>query len=283
MSSMANRSVIVGGHRIAYDVLGAGEPVVLVHGTPSSSYIWRAVAPALRDAGVRVFTFDLLGYGASERPWSRAVDTSVSGQVPLLRELLDAWKLKRVHLVGHDIGGAVCQRFTIFHPRAVKSLTLVDSVSFKSWPSKRTKQQMKRGIDVLMKQPEAGHRAHMREWLLSAVYNQERFATEAVDAYLDLICGPVGQASFFQHQVAHYDPRHTAELTERLSELGAKPVQILWGENDTWQVPDWAYKLHDAIPGSSLRLLPECGHFAMEDRPDDIAAYIRSLVAANMT
>ena len=279
MSSLASDHVLVAGQRIACAALGDGEPVVLIHGTPSSSYIWRKVAPKLAEAGHRVHVFDLLGFGASERPFDRAVDTSVSGQVPILKGLMSHWGLDSAHVVAHDIGGAVAQRFCIFHPALARSLTLIDTVSFDSWPSKRTKQQMKAGLEALIKAPDAEHRAHFREWLLSTVEQKEAFAAGSLETFVDLISGPVGQGSLFQHQVAHYDHRHTSEISDRLSELSAMPVQILWGENDAWQVVDWAHKLQAAIPGSTLNLLPQCGHFAMEDQPERISELIISLIA----
>lgn len=279
MSSLADENVLIDGHRIACAVLGAGEPVVLIHGTPSSSYIWREVAPFLVQAGYKVHVFDLLGYGASERPFGLDADTSVSGQVPVLEALMKHWGLRSAHIVAHDIGGAVAQRFCIFHSEQARTLTLIDTVSFDSWPSRRTNEQMKAGIDALIKKPDADHRAHFREWLVSTVVHKERFAAGALDIYLDLITGPVGQASLFQHQVAHYDHKHTSGITDRLAELGEIPVQILWGADDAWQVVDWAHKLHAAIPGSRLHVLPKCGHFAMEDQPEKISELLIGFLA----
>ena len=91
MSTLTNESILIDGYRIACGTMGLGEPVVLVHGTPSSSYIWRNVAPRLAEADHKVHVFDLLGFGASERPFDQAVDTSVSGQVPILIGLMSQW------------------------------------------------------------------------------------------------------------------------------------------------------------------------------------------------
>ncbi len=57
------------------------------------------------------------------------------------------------------------------------------------------------------------------------------------------------------------------------------PVQILWGEHDAWQVVDCADKLHAAIPGSVLHILPEFGHLAMEDKPAQIADLLTTFLA----
>lgn len=274
MEPIANKHTLINNTRIAYGVYGEGEPVVLIHGTPSSSLIWRKIVPELVKARYKVHVFDLLGYGVSERPWDSSIDTSISGQVPILEGLLDLWGLKTTHLIAHDIGGGIAQRFAVFSPKRLRSLTLIDVVSFDSYPSKRTKQQMQNGLEVLIKAPNASHRNHFKEWLLSAVHNPQNLTNTSLDTFLSYITGPIGQASLFEHQVRHYDPKHTMEIANRLGELEKIPVKLIWGENDAWQVVDWAHKLNEAIPGSELTIVPEAGHFSLEDQPDRISGLL---------
>lgn len=271
--------VVIDGHRIAYGVHGAGAPVVLVHGTPSYSFIWRNVVPLLVSKGHQVFVFDLLGFGHSERPRDPAVDTSVSAQIPILAALMVYWGLERAHIVGHDIGGGVVMRLAVFQPKRIRSLTLIDTVSFDSWPSPTWRARIAAGPDRLIAAPDHEHRQRFGDQLLTAVHDKQQMERQALPQYLEMISGPVGQASFFQHQVRHYDSHHTAELDDRLAELGCHPVQILWGEDDAWQFVDWARRLHRAIPGSTLHLLYASGHFAMEDKPNEISDLIASFVA----
>ena len=271
---LVNQHTLIENTRIAHGLYGDGAPVVLIHGTPSSSYIWRNIMPSLLEAGYKVHLFDLLGYGLSERPQDPATDTSVTGQVPILEGLLALWGLKEAHIIAHDIGGAVAQRFAIQSPERVTSLTMLDVVSYDSWPSKRTHEQMQSGLEKLIKASDTDHREHFREWLYSTVENKDRLADTSMETYLDFICGPVGQASFFQHQVMHYDPKHTQEVAPRYAELGQNPVQLIWGADDAWQVEAWAHKLHAAIPGSELHILQDCGHFSMEDQPEKISALL---------
>ncbi|KAF5560560.1 pisatin demethylase [Fusarium phyllophilum] len=268
---IATEDALVQGCRVAYGVYGSGKPVVLIHGTPSSSLIWRNVVPELVKEGFKVHVFDLLGYGLSERPWNAAVDTSMTGQVLVLQDLLSLWGLEKTHVVAHDIGGGVAQRFAVFSPERVLSLTLIDVVSFDSYPSKRTKQQMQNGLEILMKEGNTEHRAHFKDWLLSAVKNPQKLEESVLDDYLNYISGPIGQPSLFEHQVRHYDPKHTMEVAPRLGELEKLPVQLIWGEDDMWQVTDWAHKLNKAIPRSSLTIVKDAGHFSLEDQPERIA------------
>ncbi|RED47759.1 alpha/beta fold hydrolase [Aestuariispira insulae] len=278
MNPLVKDHVIVNGNRIAYGIYGEGTPVVLMHGTPSSSYIWRHVAPQLAEAGYRVYLYDLLGFGLSERPWDPAVDTSVTGQVPVLEGLLDHWGLTDFHLVAHDIGGAVALRLALLAGRMPRSLTLLDIVSYDSWPSPRTRQQMHEGLEKLITASDADHRAHFHDWLSSAVHDKAAFAEGAQAYFLELISNPIGQASLFQHQIRHYDPTHTQEVVPHLDRLGEIPVQILWGQNDEWQMVDWAHRLHGDIPGSALKILEGCGHFLMEDRPEEVTGYLLDFI-----
>lgn len=271
---LVNDHALIDNTRIAFGIHGSGEPVVLIHGTPSSSYIWRKIAPALVDAGYKVHVYDLLGFGLSERPWSPDVDTSVTGQVPILQGLLCHWGLDDFHLIAHDIGGGIAQRFGVSFPERLRSLTMIDTVSFDSWPSKRTNEQMQNGLERLIKAGDREHRQHFHDWLLSTVHDPDELDETAAGIYLDFISGPIGQGSLFQHQVRHYDPRHTQEVADRLHELGRLPVQLIWGADDAWQIVDWAHKLHDAIPGSELHVLENCGHFAMEDLPEKISGLL---------
>ena len=142
MTHLVNQHILINDTRIAYGVHGEGDPVVLLHGTPSSSYIWRNILPPLIEAGYKVHLYDLLGYGLSERPQNPNIDTSVTGQVQIFESLLEVWGLEDFHFIAHDIGGGVAQRFGIQSPERLRSLTMIDVVSFDSWPSKRTREQM---------------------------------------------------------------------------------------------------------------------------------------------
>ena len=274
MNHIVTQNILINQSRIAHGIHGQGDPVILLHGTPSSSLIWRNIMPELVKAGYRVHVFDLLGYGLSERPVDPMVDTSITAQVIILEGLMAHWGLDSAHIIAHDIGGGVAQRFGVFTPHRVRSLTMIDVVSYDSYPSKRTRQQMQEGLDALIRKPDADHRAHFEDWLMSTVQNKQALRDGPLTTYLDFISGPIGQGSLFQHQVHHYDPAHTMEVADRLPELGRGPVKLIWGADDAWQVVDWAHRLHAAIPGSQLSILDDCGHFAMEDQPAKISALL---------
>lgn len=84
------------------------------------------------------------------------------------------------------------------------------------------------------------------------------------------ISGVVGQPMFYQHQVAQYDSRYTADFAERLPGMDL-PVQILWGAEDEWQPLAYAHRLQKDIPGAVLQVVENAGHFLMEDAPAQVS------------
>ena len=120
------------GDRVAYDAIGEGSPIVLVHGTPFSSYVWRRIAPALAE-NYRVHVFDLLGYGASDK--REGQDVSLYAQGKLLARLLEHWKLESPMIVGHDFGGAITLRAHLLEGCDFERIVLVDAVSVAPWGS----------------------------------------------------------------------------------------------------------------------------------------------------
>ena len=120
------------GQHVSYGVLGEGHPLVLVHGTPFSSVVWRRIAPHLARRR-RVFYFDLLGYGRSEM--REGQDVSLGVQNRLLAALLNHWGVKRPDVVAHDFGGATALRALLLNDGDYRSLSLVDPVALAPWGS----------------------------------------------------------------------------------------------------------------------------------------------------
>ncbi len=114
------------GTRIAWDELGSGPAVVLVHGLGSSRRRWRLARQVLADAGFRALRYDLRGFGESspaDRPHG------MEEQVSDLEYFVDGIPLDRFHLVGHSLGGMIAQRYAVSHPERVESLVLASTTS----------------------------------------------------------------------------------------------------------------------------------------------------------
>jgi pimeloyl-ACP methyl ester carboxylesterase len=269
-------TVVVDGVRIACRHRGAGDPVVFLHGTPSHAYIWRKVVPAVEAQGYRVITYDLLGFGESERPVDR--DTSVAGQAVLLEQLLDHFGVERFTLVAHDIGGAIAQIFGTEHPARLEALILLDTVSYDSWPSETWREIIRNHFDSYAAMPQDEFEAMLRRQLEMTVTDPANMAGETLEAYLAPHRGAIGRASFFEHQVRHYDSTYTERLVDRLERL-TMPVRILWGAEDRWQPTTYAERLASDIPDAELVIIPEAGHFVIEDAPERVTEQILDVLS----
>jgi pimeloyl-ACP methyl ester carboxylesterase len=257
---------------IAFDTFGSGPPVVLVHGTPSWSYLWRGVVPSLSER-FTVHVFDLLGYGDSPAPPGAEVSIPVHCEV--LVELLRHWGLEDPAVAGHDIGAAVVLRAHLLHGVPFRRIALADAVALAPWVTPPTR-HMQAHLDVYATMPnhifEEVARAHLR----TAVHRE--LDEEALEAYRAPWKGEKGQAAYL-HKVAHFDDEHTRAFEPRLGTI-AVPVHIVWGAEDAWLAPDTGRRLRDLIPKAELTIVPGAGHFAMEDAPDEVARLLRSFFAS---
>jgi 2-hydroxymuconate-semialdehyde hydrolase len=114
-AAVETRRLNVGDARVAYREAGAGETVLLLHGCPFSSFIWRRVIPELA-GDFRCLAPDLLGLGDTETPPD--ADWSLPAQAAMILAFLDRLSLRRAHVVGHDHGGALAQLLAASVPTA---------------------------------------------------------------------------------------------------------------------------------------------------------------------
>jgi haloalkane dehalogenase len=108
----------IGGLRLAYVEAGPpdGEPVLLLHGEPSWSFLYRKIIPVLADAGLRAIAADLIGFGRSDKP-ADVADHSYARHVEWIRGFaFDRLDLRGLTLVGQDWGGLIGLRLVAEHP-----------------------------------------------------------------------------------------------------------------------------------------------------------------------
>jgi haloalkane dehalogenase len=112
------------GSTMAYRDEGTGVPVVLLHGNPASSYVWRKVLPVVATVG-RAMAPDLIGMGESGRP---AIDYGFDDSARYLDAWFEALGLDEVVLVGHDWGGALAFDCAARHPGRVRGLAFMETI-----------------------------------------------------------------------------------------------------------------------------------------------------------
>ncbi|WP_433337761.1 alpha/beta fold hydrolase [Spirillospora sp. CA-294931] len=250
----------------------AAEPLVLLHGTPFSSFIWRDIAPALA-LGRSVYVFDLPGYGTSAMFPEQ--DLSLDALAGVFAELLGHWELTRPDVVAHDSGGAIALGAHVDRGVPYRLLALVDAVSLPPWGSEFFA-LIGEHPDVFSRLPGTLHRALLREYIVTA--SSAGLRPDVLDALVAPWLGPGGQAAFYR-QLAQR--RSDQSYTDRIQSGYAAiepPVLVCWGADDTWVPAERGRELAALVPGAGLRVIEGAGHLLPEDRPAELTAALLSFL-----
>jgi haloalkane dehalogenase len=256
---------------------GAGDTVLLVHGVPVSSFVYRRLLPELASRGLRGLAFDLPGLGLAQRP--SEFDYSWSGLARWTAAAVDALGIERCHLVVHDIGGPVGLEWAIRNPERVASLTaldtLIDTASFhRPWPMHPFSI---RGVGELWLRA-------MSPLPFSEIYRrvglEDRSAVsrDEIYAHLALLRRGDGGRAFLRIMRGF---QLTAEKEDFFYEgLGKRPypAQVVWGRRDRMLGQDRMEAVTAAL-GVERPTVIEGRHFLQEDQAPAVAAAIASLAA----
>jgi len=260
------------GQAVRWGRIGAGPPLVLVHGTPFSSYVWRRIAPLLAESR-EVYFYDLIGYGRSEMRAGQDVSLGVQNRV--LAALLNEWQLDAPDVVAHDFGGATVLRCHLLDGADYRSLTVIDPVALRPWGSPFVQHVLAHEA-AFAGLPAYIHKAILEAYIAGAAFRP--LPPAVLEAYCAPWTGETGQGAFYR-QIAQMDQRYTDEIAALLPRMRT-PVSILWGIEDGWIPARMGEKLASLIPGASLRLIPEAGHLVQEDAPEAIVAAVLRFLAS---
>ncbi len=251
---------------IAWDRFGEGPPVVLVHGTPSRSVLWRDIAPQLADR-CTVYVFDLLGFGQSERYEEQEVSIRIHGEV--LAELVQLWELPAPVLVGHDIGGAAVLRAHLLERTPARKIVLVDAVVLRPWITATTR-HIQVHLDVYRTMPTHIFREVAAAHLRTATERPMEPAVFA--AYFDQWEGERGHQLWLRN-VRGFDEQDTVDFEPLLDGMRTA-TRIVWGEQDRWLPVEVSGAIRARLPAADRVLIPAAGHFSPEDQPTRVAEAI---------
>lgn len=272
---MRGEFIDVAGARLYYYAAGSrggGDPILLIHGFPTSGHLWTDVVPQL-PAGHRVIVVDLLGYGRSDPPGAHPV--SIRGHADRLIALLDVLGVNFACVAGHDVGGAIALTMALRHPQRVSRLALVSAAAFDDWPSREVK-IARATLPLTRHLPPTWLISVLRADLQRGYADGER-ALRSIERFVRPFAEAEGRDAFFQHLV-QLDAEDTRVLTPRLKDL-VQPTAIVWGRHDPFLPVRIGTRLHAAIPGSSFDVIEDGCHFIPEEAANRVAGAIASLLA----
>lgn len=245
---------------VRWDSLGEGSPIVLVHGTPYSSYLWRDVAPALARHGRHVYVFDHLGYGQSDQRDDQ--DLTLATQGRNFARLLREWNLQRPSVVACDIGGAIVLRALLLEDAEYSDLTLFDAVVGGTWEHGLFG-LIRQYPDVFERLPGYAHEALVTAHLRKGT--RRGYRPEVLATYLAPWLGTGGQAAFYR-QYRQLSQEDTAEYEHLLSTIDI-PVTLLWGSDDQILPPPHGEWIQERVANSGITWIDDAGHLLPEDAP----------------
>lgn len=258
-SGLKRHVIQVGDHRVVYSEGGRGEPVVLLHGFGASADSWNRFAKPLIKR-YHVIAPDQPGWGASTRVENASY--GYPAQVERLRQFLSALGLKRVHLVGHSMGGFIASAYAARYPDEVITLGLIAPHGMVEPVASELANDAAKGDNWIVATSRPGF-----ERLLNNVFAKRSYTPKAVLNYLadHAIRNSVKSAKIFAEMQTNDPP-----LADRLANITA-PAWIVWGDQDRVLHVSCADLFRKGIKSSEVMIIPGSGHMPLVENADACA------------
>ena len=252
--------------RVAYTDVGTGEPVILLHGIPTWSYLYHEVIPIM-SPHCRILAPDFLGHGYSDR--RDCFDRSLQAQTSMILRFMDFLGIEQATIVGHDTGGGVALIMGIEHSRRVKRLVLCNIVAYDSWP---IDDMIALGNPQWAEKPAQEIADFVANGLPDGLYNQTRLTNEFRQGIVAPYSDEEGKISLIRN-ASSLNTNHTTALIDRHQDISA-PTLVLWGVHDPWQKITDGERLAHEIPGAQLERIENASHWLQQDTPEQFAESI---------
>src|SRR5436305_11704534 len=252
---------------VAYLRKGQGPALLLLHGIPSSSYLWRDVIDPLA-ATFDVLAPDLLGYGDSDKRLD--ADLSIAAQARYMVAFMESIGVHQAAVVGHHIGGGIAQLMAADEPQRVARLILVDSVVDNNWPVADIARLKEPVWDQIMVNIDL--RKGLRKGLEAGMVSEGRVTDELVDEWTRPFQDLGGRRAYLRAARA-LNNRDLVSRSKHIEEIET-PTLIMWGANDKFLEPQWAETLKHKLRDTTVEIIDPGGHFLPLDRPDAVAQAI---------
>jgi haloalkane dehalogenase len=257
------------GHRLAYLDEGEGDPVLLLHGEPTWSYLYRKVLPPVAEVA-RVVAPDYLGFGRSDKPTDPGW-YSYDRHAASIRSLVEALDLRRLTIVVQDWGGPIGMRIAAEAPDRVDRLVVLNTaIGAGRMPEVwlRFRELMRHvGTDI---QP-----SRLVEISCARAVAEDVLA--AYDAPYPDAASKAGVVAFPEHVPTEPDHPNAPALMRVRDAMAQweKPALVLFGDSDPIFPPAAAARMAELIPGAGpAELVADAGHMVQEDAGEEVGERI---------
>lgn len=289
------------GFRMHYIDEGTGDPILLLHGFPMWSYLYRNYVPALADS-YRVIVPDHMGYGKSEGPEGR--EYSFAEHSRNLGALVRDLDLRNITLVLHDIGGPIGAGFAYLNHERIKRIVIQNTIFIGMDLAREN--ELLRGpandtpyLRWMIEQHQAGRFVDLYRnldvTLVSVIQslglvNKTPLSRDAARAYATAFNAPERRHGVNFMTERYYVPQIETLGTEipdlivptpeQVASIREKPAMMVCGLQDRAVNPHVMMDLfHNAFPEGPIITIPDAGHFLQEDAHQQITSLIRLFIA----
>ena len=268
--------VLPSGKKMVFVDEGQGRPVLMVHGNPTWSYLYRKMIPLLRARGFRSIAPDLIGFGSSDK-YRRPSDHSLAQHGDDVRALVEALDLDDVIIVGQDWGGPIASRAAMHLGGRVSGAVLANTAVLKPARPLRPK-PFHRFSHLPLISDAVFYGVAFPVPVLAAVQgDKSSIGPKELAAYLHPFlmpwdrAGPLGLARMVPSSEEHPSTRVMDEIGEWWSTFD-EPIELVWGTRDP--ILGRSLKRHRAAFPHATVTETEAGHFLQEEVPDELVEAI---------
>jgi haloalkane dehalogenase len=276
-----SRFVEIEGVKMHYVDEGEGEVILMLHGNPTWSYLYRHIIKALATK-FRCVAPDLIGFGLSEKPSD--ADYCMRAHIRRLAAFIEALELRQLTLVMQDWGGIIGLGHAVEDKGNVKRLVILNTAGFLPRGRKALAVMLTSGLPVLslLKVPLLGELAvlhfnlFVRWGIPLGVHNRKRLTKEVMEGYLlpfpDYASRRAVLRSPRQIPMTPLSPTwHLLRTIERGLDGWHVPAQIIWGMKDPIFTPWFIRRFEELLPNHRPTIrIQNASHFLQEDNPEPI-------------
>jgi pimeloyl-ACP methyl ester carboxylesterase len=255
------------GVTLAVQDEGAGPAVLLLHGFPDSSRLWRYQVPALREAGLRVIAPDLRGFGESDRPGA-VEEYAIRHSVADMVAVLDALGVEQAHVVGHDWGAGLAWALAAWMPERVERLVVMSVGHPNTLRNPSIEQREKGWYQLLFQFPGTAEALIQRDdWRL---FREMLGDARDRDRYVADLSRPGALTTALNWYRANATPEQELERTVPFPTVAA-PTLGIWSTGDNYLTEEGMLGSGEHMTGPwRYERVEGAGHWLQLDAPERI-------------